>query len=248
MQSNEKLVAKIQSGNIGAINQLWEQCYGFIRNRAMKWFSAWKNRPDIDLDDLTQSGYIALCGAVSSFQSDKGCSFITYLDYYLKTEFAKATGCRTAAQLREPLNDAISIETPLGNDPDGMTVGDGIAANYTGIDSAEDAIYKEQIAAALDEAVKNLPAQQKRAIEGHYIHGMTYNEIAAQIGCSCSRVGQLVKSGLKELKNSKYAPTLSEMLYYERNYFRHTSLTAFKETGCSSPEWELLHKEKLLNR
>ena len=247
MQSNEKLVAKIQSGNIGAINQLWNQCFGFICSRATKWFSAWKNRPDIDLDDLIQSGYIALCGAVSGFQSDKGSSFITYLDYHLKTEFAKAVGCRTTAQLKEPLNDAISFDIPLSNDPDGMTIGDCIAANHTGIDNAEETIYKEQIAAALDSALKKLPEQRKRAIEAYYIHGMTYTEIAAQIGCSCSRVAQLVKSGLKDLKNGEYAPTLSEMLYYERNYFRHTSLTAFRETGCSSPEWELLHKEKISN-
>lgn len=70
--SNEEIALAIQSGDNFLLQQLWEQCKGFIRKEACRWARAFENCPDIDADDLTQSGYFALLDAVQRFDPGKG--------------------------------------------------------------------------------------------------------------------------------------------------------------------------------
>lgn len=248
MQTNEELATAIQNGDNEKIIQLWEQCYNFIRLQADRWYKAWKNRPCFDTDDLIQSGYIALMEAVKAFQADKGC-FINLLAFYLKTEFSKVVGCRTQAQMREPLFNAISLDAPVSNDEEGeITIGDTIPFEETGFEEAENAMCIACISKVVKEALCSLPEKQRIAIEAHFLNGKTYKEIADALKVSCSFPGQLVKDGLKGLRNSKYAPTLSELLWGQRNFYKHTGYTAWKESGCSVQEWSVIWKEKEIRR
>ena len=137
MMTNEELVAKIQDGESCLIEQLWRQCYGFIRQQAIRWGRAWESRPDFDVDDLTQAGYIALCEAVKGYEKERG-GFLGFLLFYLKTEFAKVAGCRTEAQMKEPLNCAVSLDAPAYNDSDGdLTFGESIPVDDQGFEEVE---------------------------------------------------------------------------------------------------------------
>ena len=104
-------------------------------------------------------------------------------------------------------------------------------------------IFNRQLAAVLDKAMSQLPEKQRNAIKLYYLNGLQYAQIADILRCSASRVGQLTDEGRQRLRSGSYAPTLSEMLYGERNYYRGTSYGAWKNSGCSSPEFELLQKE-----
>lgn len=241
--TNEELAMEIQSGKDDLMGQLWEQCLGFIRQQAIRWARAWESRPDFDADDLTQAGYIALCGAVRGFQEGRG-SFLGFLSFHLKTEFSKVAGCYTSAQLKDPLNNAIRMDAPAYNDPDSeVTIGETIPFDESGFEDVEEALFNQQLASILDQAMQELPENQRRVIELYYLHRLTYIQIAEILHCSTSYPGQLVKDGLKGLKKGSYAPTLSEILYGERNYYKNTGYSAWKSTGCSSPERELLWKE-----
>lgn len=241
--TNEELVFAIQKGNYDSTEQLWKQCYGFIRQQAIRWAKAWEKRSDFDAEDLTQAGYIALCGAVQGYQEGRG-SFIGYLAFYLKTEFTKIVG-RTERQQNDPLNGAVSLDAPAYNDPDSdVTVGETIPFDEAGFDEVEDALFNQQLGALLDQAMEELTEKQRRAIQLYYLQGQTYNQIANEFHCATSYPGQLVKDGLKELKCGSYAPALLETLCGERNYYRHTSLSSWKHSGSSSPEWEVLKKEE----
>jgi len=249
MQTNEELAAAVQAGNCDAINQLWVQCYGFIRQHALRWARAWIERSDFDADDLTQCGYIALCEAARGYQAERGSSFLGYLLFHLKTEFAKCAGCRTKAQAAAPLNHAISLDAPVYKDGEGFTtISDTIPCVETGFEAVEDAIYREQVAGIVRAAVADLPERQRIAIEAYYLNGKTYSDAGRALGISCTRAEQVTANGLKKLRTGTHAPTLSELLYGQRNLYRHTGLTSFKESGCSSPEWELLWKEREIRR
>lgn len=244
MRTNEELAAAIQAGEREAIEQLWGQCYGFICQHAYKWAQAWRERPSIDAEDFTQSGYIALCEAVKAYQADRG-SFLHFLAYFLKTEFSKVAGCRTPAQMKEPLNNAISLDAPAYNDADSeATIGDTIPAEDAAFDEVEEAMHKETISAAVREAVGSLPDRQRRAIEAYYLDGKTYSEIAAMMNVANSRTAQLVKDGLQGLRRGRYAPTLSELLWGEQNFYLRTGFTSWKNTGCSVQEGYVLWKER----
>ena len=242
--TNEELVAAIQAGNDDLMCQLWKQCKGFICQQALKWDRAFQNRPDFDVDDLTQAGYMALCEAVRGYQKDRG-GFLGFLSFYLKIEFSKVAGCRTETQSKEPLNGAVSLDAPAYNDEDSNVLfGETLPFNDPGFEDVERDLMNEHLAKVLDQAMKELPDNQRRVIELYYLHRMTYIQIAKILYCSTSYPGQLVKDGLKGLRCGRYAPTLSEILYGERNYYKHTGFSSWKYSGSSSPEWELLKKEK----
>lgn len=244
MRTNEELATAIQAGEREAIEKLWGQCYGFVCLYANKWARAWQDRPSFDADDFIQSGYIAMCEAVKAYQADKG-AFLTLFAYYLKTEFAKVAGCRTTAQMNEPIHNAVRLDAPAGNDEDGdITTGDTIPVDEPGFEELENAMLKAYMRGAVKDAVYSLPERQRIAIEAHYLDGKTYGEIAALLNVSESRIGQLMKQGLRELRNGTHAPTLSEVLWNDRNFYNHTGYTSWKESGCSVQERMLQWKEK----
>ena len=243
--NNEELAKKVQSGEWSLMDQLWNQCYGFIRRQAGKWARAWEGRSDFDIDDLMQSGYIALCEAVKGFSEEKGYSFISYLAFHLKTEFARCAGCRTPAQAKEPLNHSVSLDSPAyGSEDSSTTVGETIPVSDQGMEEVEEKLFNQQLAEVLHQALGDLPDKQRRVIEMHYLHRLTYIQIADILHCANSYPGQLEKDGLKRLRSGKYAPSLSEMYCGDRNYYKHTGYCAWKYSGISSPERELLRKEK----
>ena len=73
--SNEELVALIQAGERDKLLELWTQVDRFVLWRAGKWLASpsLKGKGGVELDDLYQSGYLALLEAVDSFDSSRVC-------------------------------------------------------------------------------------------------------------------------------------------------------------------------------
>ena len=185
-----------------------------------------------------------MCEAVKAYQADKG-AFLTLFAYYLKTEFAKVAGCRTTAQMNDPINNAVRLDAPAGNDEDGeITTGDTIPVEEPGFEEVEEAMRKAYMRRAVKDAVYSLPERQRIAIEAHYLDGKTYGEIAARLDVSAAYVGQLVKAGQRNLRTGKHAPTLAEMLWGFADFYGHTGFTTWKESGSSVQERLLMWKEK----
>ena len=248
MRTNEELAAAIQAGEREAIEQLWGQCYRFICKHANKWAQAWKNRPAFDAEDFIQSGYIAMCEAVKAYHEGRG-TFLHFLAYFLKTEFSKVAGCYTPAQMKEPLNNAISLDSPAYNGEDNeITIADIISFYDPGFEEVEEAMHKAYISSVVKEAINSLPEKQRIAIEAHYLDGKTYAEIASVLKVADSYPGQLVKDGFRRLRCGKYAPTLSELLWGESNFYKRTGFSTWKNTGCSVQEGYILWKEREIKR
>ena len=117
--SNEELVAAIQAGE-DRMGELWIQVEGLVKWTAKHRIAILEGRGGVEFEDLYQSGYPALVAAVYSYKPDKG-AFSTWFMFYLRTAFAEATGHRTAKQKLDPLNAALSLDTPLGDDADSNT-------------------------------------------------------------------------------------------------------------------------------
>lgn len=252
MLTNEELATAIQAGDQDLMEQLWRQCYGFIRQQAIRWARAWENRADFDVDDLINSGYFALCGACSAFQPEKGYSFISYLNMKLKTEFSVVCGCRTMAQKMEPLNNAVSYETPVASNTEGeeATMGDYIADPNRAELDIDDDVFMLQICELLHSKVAQLPEKERTAIEMRYWGNCPYKVIADTLKCSSSYVPVAVKNGLEKLKNQDTDGTLRKLLddmyYVDRNLYRRTGFGFWKDSGCSVQEYEVIRKESVV--
>lgn len=242
--TNEELAAAIQGGDSSLSEVLWNQVKGFVWQQARRWAAAWHNRKYFDADDLAQSGYIAMVNAVQLFAPEEG-AFMTILNYCVLTEFSKVVGCRTKAQLQDPLSDAYSLDEPLGGDPENsMTLADTIEAEEPGFEAIEEAEFRGSLAKAVRDAVAALPDRQRMAVELYYLKGKSYRETAEALNVCLSRARQVNVEALKALRNGQYAPLLSEYLYGDRNYYKGTGVGTWKRTGCSAVEREVEYREK----
>lgn len=241
--TNEELAIKIKAGNDALLPQLWEQCEGFIRKEACRWARAFEDRPDIDADDLTQSGYFALLNAVQRFEPARG-GFISVLAMTLKTAFADACGMRTQ-QRQDPLTKSpLRLDSPIPGDDDDITFGDTIPDPNNCYEDVEEKLYQEYVSKTCHKAVDSLSNRQKEFIELHFFNNMTQKDIAAQQGISFQRVRQIIVNGLHHIRNSAFSPELEKIYYSSCNYYRGVGAAAFRRTNTSSVERELLRKER----
>lgn len=83
--TNEQLVARIKNHDNESENMLllWEQNQKMITKIALKYTYAG------ELEDLEQEGYIGLCHAVELYDSDKGCTFLSYAIYWIKSQIMR---------------------------------------------------------------------------------------------------------------------------------------------------------------
>lgn len=87
---------------------------------ARRWHRAFNGSRGVVLDDLEQVGFLALTKAAETWNPDSG-AFSTWLTFQLKTAFAAAYFMRTERDRKDPLNDAVSLDTPpTGTDEDVM--------------------------------------------------------------------------------------------------------------------------------
>lgn len=243
--TNEELAGMIQAGERERLPQLWDQVQAFVRSEAARWLRAWrKSRPSLEFDDLYQYGYIALCEAVKTYHAEKNGSFIGWLAFYLKTEFAQEIGCRTPKQLRERQTLVLSLDAPIGRDTEEITLGDAVADPEDKYANVETAVYHEQLKAVVGKALEELPQPRREVLQLRYYDGLTLAEIGGKIGISKEQVRQRENKGLRALRKGNTAAELREAYYGDRNYYRDTGFHSWLRHGCSIQEWELIRREE----
>ena len=193
----------------------------------------------VDFEDLYQTGYIALTEAVKTYKPE-GMSFSSWLVYYLKSAFAAATGYRTTSGQNEPLNNALSLDMPTGDETDGLTLGDCVedpkATDEIAVTVEE--LWKNQLSDALREAMATIPEQQADILRLRYFEERSLEETRRQLGISRDRVAQEERRGLRQLR------TDTLLQFYEFDYYGGTGLTAFRNSGRSVQERYLIELER----
>lgn len=239
--SNEELVAAIQAGNSGRMEELWEQVRNLVAWKAKRIMTTLHESSVIEIDDLIQSGYIAMVAAVDSYKPESG-QFSTWLYYYLQSAFAETAGYRTAKMQKDPMKWAVSLDKPIGDDGDttaGELVPDHSAAAT--LESVEESLWREQLREAEIRLLDDLPEAQRAVLHGFYFDGQSYQDCAATLGITIGRVRTLMANGIKELRR----PYIRQQLrpFYEFDYYAGTGLTAFRQSGMSVQEKYLVRRE-----
>ena len=187
--SNEELAVLIQDGDNARILELWQQCNAFIWKQARREIYRLEGRCGVDVNDLAQSGFLAMLDAAKSFDANAGFAFMTWLGFKIKTAFQEATGCRTERQRREPIDCAVSLETPLTDEENGDVLGDVIpdqAAELT-FDEVLEADMVCRLHDALENALSTLPPEQADALRTKYYEERPADARACQKGLRALR-------------------------------------------------------------
>ena len=169
--ATDEIAAAVQAGQADLL-ELWDAVRYFAKKPAGRWLRGWEGRGGVVLDDLMQASFLSLLDALASWKSDGG-TFIGLYAMRLKTAFAAVYGQRTEKQRRDPLQSAISLETPLEDSNEELTVADTVPdpAAELAFDEVSDADMAQRLHNALEKALDALPEPQKTAIVQRYYMG-----------------------------------------------------------------------------
>ena len=146
---------------------LWLACRQYVMQQARRWYRAFEGRRGVDLE---QAGFLALAKAVETWKPESS-AFSTWLTFHLKSAFAAAYRVRTNHELKDPLNDATSLDVPpAGADEDCILrdiIPDVAAAR------AFEAVEQQELREAVQSALAKLPEQQQAAIYGEFWQSKT---------------------------------------------------------------------------
>lgn len=248
--SNEELAIQIRNGVPERMGELWEQVESLVKWKAKRIMTALELRGNmcgVDFDDLVQCGYLAMVAAVDTYDPESGF-FSTWLMYHLQNEFAEITGYRTKRGRNEPLNDAVSLDKPLGEDGEGGLFGELIPdqrATAT-MESVEEREYREQLHEALEKALSAIPENYSEILRLRYYQGMTLEESGKLLGISGEQVRQREGKGIRKLRAPKVAANLRP--FYDFDFYCSTGLSSFQNSGLSIQEKYVIMEEQRRER
>ena len=248
--SNEELVAEIQAGSMELMGQLWDQVAGLIKWKAKRIMTVLEGCPGrgVEFEDLCQSGYLAMVAAVDTYDPAAGGAFSTWLMYHLKNAFAEATGYRTQKGRQEPLNNYLSLDTPLTDDADSDDLMD-VVADPAGLhwrESLEESMWRKQLQEAVGAALSTVPEQYREILRLRYWEDMTLEDVGDLRGISKERVRQMENKGIRILRQPKTASQL--YTFCDFDFYGGTGLGAFRYGGMSVQERYLVVEEERKER
>ena len=168
-KSNEELARLIQSGQRDRLLELWAQVRRFALWRARRWAAFGRG---VTVDDLEQEAFIALLDALERWREADG-PFLSIYALRLKGVFMKATGQKTKRSRMEPLNQATSLDAPIGEDGEGGTLEEFVEdpRGGEGFEAVEERDTLEHLRADMEEAMGSIPAEQREILRRKYYMG-----------------------------------------------------------------------------
>ena len=198
--SNEELAAAIRAGERGRIMELWGQVRRFALQQARR--RVYLGRGGVTLEDLEQAAFLALLDALEGWRAEAG-KFLTWYGLRLKAAFTAATGQRTQRDRLDPLDRALSLEAPVGDEDDTLTLADAIPDPQ-----AAETLERVGVWDTLHKAVEELPEGQREEIRRRYWMNQTTAEIAAATGTQEKEVRKLEAAALKALRHPRISRAL----------------------------------------
>lgn len=234
---NEELAVLIQQGREELLPKLWEQVSGLVAKLAWERYKATGGCGGVEVEDLTQSGFLALLEAVNRFDPAKGYAFTTTLGMCLKKAFAEAGGYRTSR--RDPLDGCVSLDAPL---TDAGTLMELQADPANVFEEAEHRIWLAQLREAMAQAVSKLPEDQQRTIRRRYYRDESQTAAAAAEGITPGVLRRLESEGLRNLRT---ADELAQFIEEQTPYYVHVGRVGFVRTQTSAVELAVLKRDRL---
>ena len=213
-------------------NSLMEELWNTVRRLIGMWAYQYSAS---NIEDLIQSGYIALYDAVQGYNPDKGMKFTSYLKFHIQRRFDETAG-RRGAKYR-PDNDAVSLHAPLGEETD-TTMLDMLqdpSAEFEG--DLFDKVSKEQDCAALMKEIDKLPEDMRKSLLLTSWDGYTVKQAADIMQVPAKRVEYCRKAAARTIRATKTARIIGP------DY--HISLSRFRFTHTSIEEEYVLLKEQV---
>lgn len=228
--TNEEIVALIQAGDRSKMLDLWEQNQGIVRLKAQRVYTIlnMNGGASVDFDDLTQTCYFGFENAVASYKPEKGFAFTTYLGKALNSILWKSIGL-THEVLSDALDHAISLNTPLGDDPDGDTLQDMIEDQDNGIDRLFDTLDNQRLREVVDEILSGIERERAAVIKLHFFYELPDEKISKRTGLPVNTVKKWLSAAalrreFKSINSAKYRDVVERFLDSRTDFYHKGSV------------------------
>ena len=246
--TNEQLAELIQDGITELMPSLWEQVEKFFYLQAGKWFYKYPDmcsRAGVELQDLEQESYFAFLDVVRYYKREDGNKFLSYATFPIKTRFNDLLGLRYEAQTHLPLNGAVNIEKPIGEED--ITLLDTLecpaaAEEFLSLEARIDnKILRDDLEACID----NLKPVESAAIRCRYFEGLTLEETGERLGVSRNMAKSREADGLRNLRRGQNGIRLKK---YRADIISSSCMLGgferWRNTHTSSTEWAVLRMDE----
>ena len=173
------------SGDTRAEELLFEKYNRLVKICARPYFLAGG-----DSEDLIQEGMMGLLSAARQYDPSRDASFKTYAEICIRRRLY--TAIKSASRFKHiPLNEYISFESPQFDE-------NANRAAYISRDPEELVIARERVD-EITEILEGSLSSFESEVLGHYLQGMSYEEIAAKVNKSQKSVDNAVQRIRKKL-------------------------------------------------
>lgn len=139
----------------------------------------------------------------------------------------------------------LSIDAPVGTADGEISLADTIPSPVNVAETAEDALYHEELRQALQTMLDALPEREKTVISCRFYRGMTLDQTAALTGTS--REGARAAEGRAMRKLRRDSGRLEDFLQ-ERDLYAGTGFYSWQSSGISAPEMAIIKFEERQER
>lgn len=240
--TNEELAIRIQNGEKKLYNQLWKNNYKLLYLMANRFYNSNTERCiscGVELEDIQQTCYFALCAAVGAYNQESEYKFITYINYSFKNAVAALFGGGQRKQITNPLNISLSLDVPLSEDAE-TTRADLLVDNEAlqAFENTEEYIYNKELNIALKNAIQTAcGSNEADVLQRIYWNNQTVAEIAQQKNITKSKVHSIHTRSLVMLRSGKARKHLEPFReFIISRAYKGVGLSSFRSSGISSVE------------
>ena len=194
----------------------------------------------MDLDDMMQTGRIAILNAVPDYDPEKG-KFITFCFHRIRREIWREI-CRITG-IDSNYKEIPCLDTPINHEGENISFAEMIPAPGTNtlrriIEEETREEIKQEVRAAVDRIKSE---KQRTAIRRIYLENADREEVAKEIGVPVDSIRSYLHNGKYNLRHDNRLKLFAKPSF-------HVSVSQFRNTWTSAVEKEILWREQQYNR
>lgn len=246
--TQEEMAAMIQNGASEYIVPLWEAVEKLVYMIARKYYYGHQEicaKAGVEEQDLLQESFFGFLLAVQYFKPDSGCKFTSFLDLPLKNCFNDMCGMRTQRDRKDPVNSAVNIEKPIGEED--ITLLDMLEdpAAAQEFSSLEAGMDNKMLHDVLEKCLDTLKPVEANTVRMRFYEGLTLEEVGKRLGVSRNMARSREADGLRNLRRGESGKMLKPWRADIISTSYHLGgLGKWKNTHTSSTEWAVLQMDE----
>jgi RNA polymerase sporulation-specific sigma factor len=191
--SDENLVLHAKDGSDGAQRELIDRYKVMVRYKASLYYL-----PGADREDLIQEGMIGLYKAMTEFDPSRNQYFRSFANLCVKRQIL--TAIKTSQRLKHmPLNGYISLQGSRTNSSGEPILLETLRARIE--EGPEAKIIAEETLQMMESKIEERLSFLEWKVLMHYLEGMSYQEISAQMNRSVKSIDNALQRIKKKLEN-----------------------------------------------